>query len=40
MCVLNLTLTLTLSEMRPKTASVIFDVDRYEWNDAAWQEKA
>ena len=27
------------SEMRPKTASVIFDIDRYEWNDAAWQEK-
>ena len=24
------------SELRPKTASLVFDVDRYQWNDEAW----
>lgn len=27
------------SEFRPATASVIFDLDRFRWNDAAWMEK-
>jgi 1,4-alpha-glucan branching enzyme len=26
------------AEMRPKTASVVTDIDRYKWNDAAWLE--
>ena len=25
-----------LSELRPKTASVVWDLDRYQWNDAEW----
>ncbi len=25
-----------LSELRPKTASVVWDLDRYRWNDAEW----
>ena len=24
------------AELRPKTASIVFDVDRYAWNDQAW----
>ena len=24
--------------MRPKTASVVCNIDRYEWNDSAWLE--
>ena len=24
------------SEMRPKTASVVYDIERYQWQDAAW----
>lgn len=27
------------SELRPKTASVTFDVDQYEWQDHAWMDK-
>ena len=27
------------SEMRPNTSSVVFDIDRFEWNDAEWREK-
>lgn len=27
------------SELRPKTASVVSNVDRFQWNDAAWMEK-
>lgn len=27
------------SEMRPKTASVIWDVNKYKWNDQKWVEK-
>jgi 1,4-alpha-glucan branching enzyme len=27
------------SELRPKSASVAWDIDRYEWSDAAWMEK-
>ncbi|HKS67389.1 MAG TPA: 1,4-alpha-glucan branching protein GlgB [Candidatus Acidoferrales bacterium] len=26
------------AEMRPKTASVVADIDRYKWNDANWME--
>ena len=26
-------------ELRPKTASVVWDIDGYEWQDKAWQEK-
>ena len=26
-------------EVRPKTASIVADLDSYEWNDAAWLEK-
>ncbi len=26
------------SEMRPKTASVVYNIDRYQWNDSAWLE--
>lgn len=29
----------TYSEMRPKTASIVFDVDRYKWHDEAWMAK-
>ena len=25
-----------LAELRPKTASVVWDLDRYQWNDAEW----
>lgn len=27
------------SELRPNTASEVFDVDRYEWKDSSWREK-
>ncbi len=27
------------SELRPKTASVVWDVDAYDWDDAEWMEK-
>jgi 1,4-alpha-glucan branching enzyme len=27
------------SELRPGTASVVFDMNRYEWQDLAWREK-
>ena len=27
------------SELRPKTASLVFDVDRYQWNDEAWMAR-
>jgi len=27
------------AEMRPKTASVVWDIDKYEWQDAKWQEQ-
>jgi 1,4-alpha-glucan branching enzyme len=27
------------SEMRPKTASVVWDVDKYKWNDSSWTKK-
>ena len=27
------------SELRPKTASLVFDVDRYQWGDDEWMEK-
>ncbi|MBI3236575.1 MAG: 1,4-alpha-glucan branching enzyme, partial [Chlamydiales bacterium] len=27
------------SEYRPSTASIVFDVDAYEWKDGAWEEK-
>jgi 1,4-alpha-glucan branching enzyme len=26
------------SEMRPKTASVVWDINKYKWNDASWAE--
>lgn len=26
-------------ELRPKTASIIWDIDKYEWNDHEWMEK-
>jgi len=26
------------AEMRPKSASVVYDIDQYRWNDAAWLE--
>ena len=26
-------------EVRPNTSSIVFDVDHYPWNDAAWMEK-
>jgi len=26
------------AELRPKTASVVFNIDRYEWNDSSWLE--
>ena len=26
-------------EVRPKTASIVADIDSYEWNDAAWMEQ-
>ncbi len=26
-------------ELRPKTASLVFDLDRYQWGDDAWMEK-
>jgi 1,4-alpha-glucan branching enzyme len=29
----------TFSELRPNTASVIYDVNRYQWNDHAWMAK-
>lgn len=28
-----------MCELRPKTASVVFDVDRYQWKDLSWMEK-
>ncbi len=28
----------TMSEIRPKTASVVFDVNRFEWTDAEWMK--
>ena len=28
------------AEMRPNTASVVCDIDRYKWNDEAWLERA
>ncbi|MBN1580554.1 MAG: 1,4-alpha-glucan branching protein GlgB [Anaerolineae bacterium] len=27
------------AEQRPSTASVTYDIDRYEWNDTAWMDK-
>src|SRR6185437_1957581 len=27
------------SEMRPRTASVVYDLDRYVWKDQAWMQK-
>jgi len=27
------------SEMRPKTASLVFDIDKYQWQDQAWMKK-
>ncbi|MCE5317307.1 MAG: 1,4-alpha-glucan branching protein GlgB [Parachlamydia sp.] len=27
------------SEMRPSTASIVFDVERFQWSDDTWQEK-
>lgn len=27
------------AELRPKTASVVADIDSYKWNDAAWMQK-
>lgn len=27
------------SELRPNTASVVYDLDRYRWTDARWQQK-
>jgi len=27
------------SELRPLTASIVFDIDRYKWKDSAWMEK-
>ena len=27
------------SELRPKTASVVCDIDSYTWNDAQWMEQ-
>ncbi len=27
------------SEMRPKTASVVWDLDKYKWQDAKWQQQ-
>jgi len=27
------------SEMRPKTASIVWDLDKYEWQDSEWLEK-
>lgn len=27
------------SELRPKTAAVVYDIDKYEWNDFEWLEK-
>ncbi len=27
------------SEMRPKTASVVWELDKYKWQDAKWQEQ-
>lgn len=27
------------SELRPGTASIVYDIDRYQWNDAAWMQK-
>ncbi|MCK6554219.1 1,4-alpha-glucan branching protein GlgB [Candidatus Binatia bacterium] len=26
-------------EHRPKTAAIVYDIDRYTWNDAAWMER-
>ena len=26
------------AELRPNTASIVWDIDKYEWQDAAWQE--
>ncbi len=27
------------AELRPKTSSIVYDVDRYQWNDADWLEQ-
>ena len=27
------------AEYRPKTASIVYDIDRYEWNDQAWLKR-
>ena len=27
------------SEKRPSTASIVFDVERFQWNDAGWMER-
>ena len=29
----------TYSQMRPETASIVFDIDRYQWNDSKWMDK-
>ncbi len=29
----------TYSELRPSTASIVFDVERFQWSDRAWMEK-
>ncbi len=26
------------SELRPKTASIVYDINRYKWHDQAWME--
>ncbi len=27
------------TELRPKTASLVFDIDRYQWGDSAWMDR-
>jgi 1,4-alpha-glucan branching enzyme len=29
----------TYSQMRPENASIVFDIDRYQWNDSKWMDK-
>jgi 1,4-alpha-glucan branching enzyme len=28
-----------LTELRPKTANVVYDINKYKWNDAKWEEE-